>query len=173
MDLHLARTVFSDQSTIGELTVNGTFECFTLEDVVRAVKLAGVTAIPSGNYEVVITFSERFQRPVPLLLKVPDFDGIRIHWGNTDENTDGCILVGQTKAKDFIGRSRAAFDALFPKLQAAAQSEKIFIAVTNAASPVSPGAMPAGAAAGSTKEAAKPGEAKAAKLGKAKAGKRS
>ena len=129
MNLRLLRKTFTEESTIGVLSINGATECFTLEDKVRAVKIAGKTAIPSGIYEVVITFSDRFQRPLPLLLNVPNFAGIRIHPGNTAANTEGCILVGQTQAKDFIGNSRAAFDALFPKLDAGLKQEKIFIEV--------------------------------------------
>ena len=64
MELRIKRTDFSDQSTIGELSVNGQFECYTLEDKVRPEKIAGKTAIPSGRYEVVISFSQRFQRPL-------------------------------------------------------------------------------------------------------------
>ena len=122
MELRIKRTDFSDQSTIGELSVNGQFECYTLED-----KVAGKTAIPAGRYEVVISFSQRFQRPLPLLLKVPNFEGIRIHPGNTAGNTEGCILVGETKSGDFIGQSRVAFDRLFEKLKAVAATEKIFM----------------------------------------------
>ncbi|HSD36867.1 MAG TPA: DUF5675 family protein [Rhodocyclaceae bacterium] len=127
MDLTLNRTDLTNDSTIGELFINGKFECFTLEDKVRPVKIKGFTAIPAGSYEVVITFSERFQRPLPLLLNVPSFDGIRIHAGNVSKDTDGCILVGQSKAEDFIGSSRAALDKLFTKLKKAAAVEKIFI----------------------------------------------
>ena len=90
MELTLTRTDFTNDSTIGELSVNGKFECFTLEDKVRPVKIKGMTAIPAGAYEVVINFSERFQRPLPLLLNVPNFDGIRIHAGNTAKDTEGC-----------------------------------------------------------------------------------
>jgi hypothetical protein len=70
------------------------------------------------------------QKNRPLLLNVPNFDGIRIHPGNTDQDTEGCILVGQTKRKDFIGNSRAAFQALFTKLETAAAHEKIFVTIT-------------------------------------------
>ena len=95
----------------------------------RPVKIKGVTAIPAGVYEVVVNFSQRFQRPLPLLLGVSNFDGVRIHAGNTDADTEGCLLVGKSKAADFIGGSRAAFDALFPKIQHAAMREKIFIEI--------------------------------------------
>src|SRR5687768_13656662 len=129
MELHVKRTDFSEQSTIGEMRVDGEFECYTLEDKVRPVKIAGKTAIPAGRYEVIINFSQRFQRQLPLLLKVPDFEGVRIHPGNTPANTEGCILVGETKDENFVGHSRLAFDRLFEKLKVASRTEKIFIEI--------------------------------------------
>jgi len=129
MNLRLLRKTFSDVSTIGELSVDGKPECFTLEDKVRAVKIRGETAIPAGIYEVTITFSEKFKKPLPLLLNVPNFAGIRIHSGNTAANTEGCILVGTTQGKDHVGSSRVAFAALFAKIEAALKKEKIFIEV--------------------------------------------
>ena len=68
MDLQLIRKEFTQRSTIGELSVDGQFECYTLEDMVRPVKIKGMTAIPAGAYEVVVTFSARFQRLLPDLL---------------------------------------------------------------------------------------------------------
>ena len=123
------RKTCSEHSTVGELTVNGKFECFTLEDKVRAVKIHGKTAIPAGIYEVVITFSDRFKKQLPLFLNVPNFAGIRIHSGNTAADTEACILVGTSKGTDFVGSSRVAFNALFPKLEKALKKEKIFIEV--------------------------------------------
>lgn len=63
MELKLVRREFTNDSTIGELFVNGKFECFTLEDKVRPVKIKGMTAIPVGAYEVVITFYYLYSRP--------------------------------------------------------------------------------------------------------------
>lgn len=131
MELKLIRTTLTDQSTIGDLFINGQFECHTLEDVVRPVKIKGMTAIPAGTYEIIINFSQRFQKQLPRLLNVPNFDGVLIHAGNTAADTEGCLLVGQTQSRDMIGSSRAAFDALFPKLQAATATEKIFIEILN------------------------------------------
>ena len=62
---------------------------------------------------------------------MPGFEGVRIHPGNTKKDTEGCILVGQTKSKDMVGKSRSAFDILFAKIKAAAQKEKIFIEIVN------------------------------------------
>lgn len=129
MDLRVKRLEFSDDSTIGELSVDGQFECYTLEDKVRPVKIMGKTAIRAGRYEVVINFSQRFQKPLPLLLNVPNFEGVRIHPGNVSANTEGCILVGDTKGVDFIGNSRLAFNRLFQKMKAAAKTQKIFIEI--------------------------------------------
>src|SRR6185436_11982224 len=130
MELKLIRKTFTDNSTIGELSVNGVFECFTLEDKVRPVKIKGETAIPAGTYEVAVTFSNKFQKFLPLLLDVPNFEGIRIHTGNTPKDTLGCILVGQGKGADSISASRLAFATLFDKIQAVVRTEKVFIEIT-------------------------------------------
>jgi len=132
MELQLIRKIFTDKSTIGELSVNGAFECFTLEDRSRpgAQKVKGDTAIPAGTYEVVVNFSNKFQKFLPLLLNVPKFEGIRIHPGNTPKDTLGCILVGEGKGVDSISSSRIAFAPLFEKIQAVVRTEKVFIEIT-------------------------------------------
>ena len=129
MDLELSRTTLSPKSTIGTLSINGQFHCYTLEDVVRPVKQAGITAIPAGKYQIVISYSDRFRKPLPLLLNVPDFTGIRIHPGNWAEDTEGCILVGETFGQDVIKNSVRAFNKLFSLLSAVAHSEKIYITI--------------------------------------------
>ena len=116
--------------TIGKLFVDGVFECYTLEDVVRpeGEKVFGETAIPYGEYDVTITYSPHFQRDLPLLLSVPNFEGVRIHPGNTAADTEGCLLVGESRDSTSIHNSRAAFDALFPKIRDAINAgEKVTI----------------------------------------------
>lgn len=130
MNLLIKRTDFTDKSTVGELYVNDAFFCYTLEDVVREEKIKNETAIPSGEYEITITYSPRFKRYLPLLHNVPNFSGVRIHSGNTHRDTEGCILVGMTKTKDFIGNSRTAFNKLYPMLvHASQQGEKILLKI--------------------------------------------
>lgn len=123
MQLRLDRIQIDHDVTIGSLAVDGTWQCWTLEDVVRprGIKVAGQTAIPFGTYRVLITPSPRFGRDLPLLVDVPFFSGVRIHAGNTAADTEGCILVGTDRGADgkSITRSRQAFDNLFIKLQAA------------------------------------------------------
>jgi hypothetical protein len=119
MKIEITRKKSSSKSTIGKLFIDGIFECYTLEDVTRSHKIAGVTAIPAGNYKVIINQSNRFQRLLPLVLDVPEFSGIRIHPGNKAEDTEGCILVGTTAGDDLIGNSRIAFNALFEKMRKA------------------------------------------------------
>lgn len=119
MKLLLKRLHRTEYSTIGELYVDGKFECYTLEDKEREVKIKSETAIPKGTYIVGITLSNRFKRMLPILIDVPNFEGVRIHSGNTNHDTEGCILVGTTRSKDFIGNSRVAFSRLFKKMQSA------------------------------------------------------
>jgi hypothetical protein len=97
MEILTQREPSTLNSTAGTLIVDGVVECFTLADVVREMpgkpvstwKLAGKTAIPTGAYQVIIDFSNRFQRPMPHVLNVPGFDGVRIHSGNTAADTEG------------------------------------------------------------------------------------
>lgn len=121
MKLNLERVQLDKDVTIGSLSVDDAWECWSLEDVVRpdGIKIHGETAIPAGMYRVDISMSPRFGRLLPLVLDVKNFSGIRIHPGNTAADTEGCILVGQDRMGKSIGRSRLAFNALFAKLQAA------------------------------------------------------
>lgn len=110
MNIKIVRKIFTDKSTIGEMYIDGKFFCYTLEDKVRDSKIAHVTAIPYGAYDTIIDYSQRFKENMPHLLNVQNFDGIRIHNGNTDADTEGCILLGTTKGKDFVGNSKVAFN---------------------------------------------------------------
>lgn len=136
MKLRLIRDTFTEKSTIGNLYVNGVYQCATLEDADRKIesggaKVYGKTCIPRGTYEVIVDFSNRFQVRMPLLLNVPQFTGVRIHPGNTDKDTEGCVLVGETRGADFVGDSRIAYNALFANIEAAILSgEKIEIEIT-------------------------------------------
>lgn len=127
MKLRLERQPSAHGATIGELTIDGAFECYTCEDEVREIegqpvsswKVASKTAIPRGTYGVAITLSNRFKRDLPLLQDVSGFEGIRIHPGNTALDTEGCILPGRTCTDRTCGESKVAFSALFDKIKAA------------------------------------------------------
>jgi hypothetical protein len=129
MELLLKRKTFTEVSTIGELFVDGQFECFTLEDKVRDRKVFGLTAIPYGRYAVQITASLRFHRELPLLIAVPGFTGVRIHSGNTDKDTEGCILVGRDRGLNAIYQSRKALEPLLAKMYTAQHANEA-IAIT-------------------------------------------
>lgn len=119
--------------TIGELHVNGAFRCFTLEDQIRPAgqKIKHQTAIPAGTYQVVMGWSNRFQKIMPRLVNVPMFEGILIHAGNDHEDTSGCILVGRKRGEGQILESRAAFGELYGILAEAWKTEKITIEILN------------------------------------------
>jgi len=141
MELLLKRSRKTPQSTIGDLFINDQPECVVCEDVdrglrsdmpleaIRSLKVHGKTAIPTGRYEVVITFSARFKKPLPLLLGVSGFEGIRIHPGNTAADTEGCLLPGTVPGENMVLNSRKAFGALFNKINFAIKKEKVFITI--------------------------------------------
>lgn len=136
MNLALKRMWFTSKSTGGILEIDGEFECFTLEDKDRELekggeKIPGQTAIPRGKYRVIVNFSRRFGRALPLLLNVPQFEGIRIHAGNTDRDTEGCILVGKSAMADYLGQSKLALEALLLKIFTALDEKKeIWISIS-------------------------------------------
>lgn len=116
MQLTLQRKYYTPSSTIGELSIDERFECYILEDPVRPQKIPGETAIPAGTYNITISRSPKFRRDLPLVEDVPGFEGIRIHPGNTPADTEGCLIPGRTRATDYVGESKSAFDSLLSKL---------------------------------------------------------
>lgn len=133
MKVTLRRIEYGSNYTVGRLYIESLFECFTLEDKVRdkGVKIFGETAIPAGIYKVTIDFSEHFGKDLPHILDVPMFEGIRIHSGNTDLDTEGCLLVGTGwGGGDNISNSRVAFSHLYDQLLSAIdKKEEITITI--------------------------------------------
>ena len=122
MKLKLTRDVFTDLSTTGKLTVDDEYFSFTLEDTDRKMevggeKVYGKTCVPRGTYDVVLNFSNRYQKVMPQVLNVPQFEGIRIHAGNFHGDTNGCVLLGSTRSTDFVGNSMVTFDRLMGILE--------------------------------------------------------
>lgn len=142
MFLLLERIARKDNYTIGKLSIDGVPECDVLEDTDRyltdkmreedimRLKVKARTAIPTGDYDISLTMSQRFKRVLPLLENVKGFSGIRIHSGNTSEDTEGCLLVGKNKIVGKLIDSRITFDALFAKLEKAyKRGERIMIKI--------------------------------------------
>lgn len=118
MELTVSRRTYTFNSTIGQLLIDGSYFCHTLEDRVRApgVKIAGATCIPEGRYRVIVDWSPNHLKFLPHVLNVPMFTGIRIHTGNTDVDTSGCLLLGLQEAPDQVSQSLLAFNMFCPKL---------------------------------------------------------
>lgn len=136
MKIMLNRILLGTVATIGEMSIDNEYLCDTLEDRVRPTgeKVYGETAIPAGTYEVKLTHSPRFKKVLPEILNVPNFTGIRIHSGNDSSDSSGCVLVGtwDGKKENWISDSRAAFNKLMDKLQAATdKKENITITIVN------------------------------------------
>ena len=135
MKLDVIRTQFGKDATNGLLFIDGVFECFTLEDEVRDVKVHSETAIPLGTYKIkfrniggfdtkyTARYGSTFHKGMLELQDVPNFKYILIHTGNTDQHTAGCLLVGETqqdldKGKDgFVGGSGDAYKKMYPKVR--------------------------------------------------------
>jgi hypothetical protein len=135
MEITVIREEMTDHYTGGTLLVDGVEFCKTLEDCDRELekgfdKIAGSTAIPRGRYMVGISMSPRFGKELPILVGVPKFTGVRIHSGNTDEDTEGCILVGEWRDQGFLHNSRATMAKLQNAISKAVDNyETVYITV--------------------------------------------
>lgn len=140
MIIKVTRYDKNDSRTISRLSIPR-FDCYCIEDVdrgltqdmplemIKGIKVYGKTAIPKGTYEVVISYSNRFKKLLPLLLNVPGFEGIRIHSGNTAADSDGCFLPGMGRSFDSVTESRKAMVSIMVAITKALKVEKVYLEV--------------------------------------------
>ena len=129
MDLKIRRTCFTEKSTIGTLTIDEEFECFSLELPWRENQKK-ISCIPVGKYKVLMEYSLRFKRLLPELKGVPGREEIKIHVANYPHEIEGCIAVGKTVGADYVGQSKVAFELLLVKIVSALDSgEEVWITI--------------------------------------------
>jgi len=148
MHLHLQRISTSSESTLGVLSVDGVFECYTLEDTRRPDKVSGETRIPSGHYDIELRveggLTKKYQKKYPTfhkgmlwLKEVPHFEYVYLHIGNTRAHTAGCILVGDAinnnrEKNGFLSSSAVAYERLYKRaIFNMAQSDAITLLVSD------------------------------------------
>ncbi len=128
MHLTLLRYACGEKSTLGALSIDGEFACYTLENPWRDNRRR-ISSIPTGIYELQLRkeggwhsrASAKFPEIHKGMIELKDVPGrtfILVHWGNTPRNTDGCILVGNTAAPNFVGHSVKAYEAVYPPIAA-------------------------------------------------------
>jgi hypothetical protein len=145
MEIKVIRKEFENDTTMGEMFIDNKFFCYTLEDKDRGYsehtplsqikedKVIGSSAIPYGRYRVIMSYSIKLKRYLPLLLEVPLGKGIRIHNGTDIDWTHGCVLVGfkrNGKTKLFLQSAKDAEHKLVELLDKANKVEPIYITIT-------------------------------------------
>lgn len=125
MKVKVARLIDNGDATMGIISIDGKPICFTLEDEARSVKVKGETRIPEGTYKVVFRkegtthakYTAKYgakHHGMLHIIDVPNFQYILIHIGNTDEDTDGCLLVGDILNSSFtIASSTSAYEKIY------------------------------------------------------------
>ena len=152
MHVEVLRYSSGKDSTLGALfdITNGDrkFLCYTLEDEHREEKVMHETRIPAGTYKITLrtwggfhsNYAKRFSDIHVGMLwvrDVPNFDHILIHCGNDDDDTSGCLLVGETQTANslgsdgFVGGSTRAYKAIYPQLAKAAEKGELTITYTD------------------------------------------
>ena len=134
MKLEVIRFSSQNDSTLGllfDVTHGRKFLCFTLEDEARDTKVMGETRIPAGIYDLKLRteggyhnrflkmFGPAFHKGMIWVQNVPNFRWILWHTGNTDEDTAGCLLLGDSSQQNvskggFIGASNDAYKRVYP-----------------------------------------------------------
>ena len=118
INLLLIRDTFTDESTIGELFLNGERFCDTLELPYRDNQRS-VSCIPAGEYKVRLRLPRESATRDYIHLIVKDVKNrshILFHRGNTAKDTRGCILVGQGTQQDIVHNSTLAMDLLIKEI---------------------------------------------------------
>ena len=129
MKLQLKRLYPKPNYTIGKLYIDGVYFCDTIEDTdrglyqtmpiteIKAKKKQDITAIPYGEYKVVLSMYTRFRKILPEILNVPGFTGVRIHSGNTQYDSSGCLILGKNTIKGKVTNSRYYVAEFIKKLE--------------------------------------------------------
>ena len=146
MRVKIVRVAQGKQSTLSHLYIDGIFQCYLLEDKIRADKITKQTAIPTGDYQLIVnTWGSMNTKYKSIMGKVhegmieidqlPNFDYVYIHIGNTYSQTAGCPLTGlgfEFYYGDYqVTQSRKAYDLVYPKLLKIAQSKESQIRIEN------------------------------------------
>ena len=143
MELKLIRKYRKTDYTIGILYINNKYFCEILEDTdrglkdsmsleeIKKIKIKDQTCIPYGKYQILMTYSPKYKKIMPLVNNVKGFEGIRIHSGNTNKDTSGCLLPGFNKIKGQVINSRETFNKLYSLIQTAINNkENVTIEIT-------------------------------------------
>ena len=148
MDYSLLRFKSRGDYTIGGLFEqkfpkgNTNFLCFSLEDEFREEKIKAETRIKSGRYKLELrnegTLTKKYAARFPAmhqgmiwLREVPDFKWVYIHVGNTDDDTEGCIVVGNGAVVDRLTNSVDAYTFIYPKMVASIKAGPTYINITD------------------------------------------
>lgn len=152
----VTRFAHGADATLGILYHGSEALCFVLEDEYRAVKVPGETRIPDGTYRLRLRdwggFHERYAKQFAglhvgmiELLEIPGFSDVLIHVGNTDDDTAGCLLIGDSAARVLssgdwsIGDSRQAYRRVYPIIAGEIQERSTWLRVQSVgAVPVDP-----------------------------------
>lgn len=123
------RYIFDEDYTVGKLYVDGEYVCDTIEDKVRPLKsikdkIPGRTAIPEGKYRVVLDYSNRFGKIMPHILSVPFFEGVRIHKGNSANDSSGCLILCYYDKNGWGKESAKAYNLVYELINNAINSGK-------------------------------------------------
>lgn len=142
MDIVVERKYKKPTYTISPLFIDGERFCEVIEDKDRGLddsmsvdeilvrKVYGETAIPTGTYNVIMSMSQKYKKRMPEIQNVKGYSGIRIHSGNTEKDSLGCLILGKNTQPGMVTQSRATCNAFYEKIEKALKKgEKVTITI--------------------------------------------
>lgn len=147
MELKTIRYSSAKRDTLSLFLIDCEFMCYVLEDEHRNEKVFGETRIPAGVYEVkfrkeggfhnryTAKYGETFHKGMLELQDVPNFKYVLIHIGNDEDDTAGCLLVGNTANNNqvkngFVGSSTQAYKSIYPRIaKALEEGEQVWLTI--------------------------------------------
>lgn len=141
MEIKIVRSEFESDRSLGKLYINDKFFCYTLEDTdrgltkdmkkedIRRIKVAKRTCVPYGRYRVILSYSTKLKRYLPLILDIPEYRGIRIHKGSDVQWSSGCPLVGTGRKGNKLTGINDAEKALIKLLDSVNHTQAIYITI--------------------------------------------
>lgn len=149
MELFAQRISSGAEATLGILHdvtdhANRRFQCYVLEDQFNEPKIPGETRIPVGRYQIKLRteggMHQRYGKRFPWhkgmlwLQNVKDFTFIYIHVGNKDDDSEGCLLVGDGQISNVVERGQVmssvtAYKRLYHRIIEALDNEEVWIEI--------------------------------------------
>jgi len=164
MEVLVLRQPTKPDWTLSKFYFDNVLKGFGVEDEKRTIKVKGETCVPEGKYELDLRVSPKFSHlfyrddkgsiidaklrisndlkqqyhtphEMVWVKNVPGFEYVLWHFGNTDDDTEGCYIVGTAfgiiNKQEGVTGSRSKYKEIYPLLWQAIKKGKCTVEYKN------------------------------------------